>query len=106
MHEYRQLDGQQNVVFYGMVANIFPYLANIQPIQGIDFTWKENERNLQSFIKAIETNPIVFLCPYNPGRVMYTIEDYPKINEYLQRKGYTQELHEHYAIYYPNVAIE
>ena len=107
MHEYRQLDDQQNVVFYGMVSNIFPYLANIQSIQGIDFSWNENERNLQAFTKAMETNPVVFLCPYNPGRVMYTIDDYPKINEYLQRKGYIQELHEHYAIYYPiNVAFE
>lgn len=107
MREYRQLDNQQNAVFYGMVANIFPYLATIQPIQGIDFSWKENERNLQSFIKAVETNPVVFLCPYNPGRVMYTIDSYPKINEYLLSKGYTQVIREHYAIYYPsNVTLE
>ena len=107
MHEYRKLDDQQNVVFYGMVANIFPYLANIQSIQGIDFSWNENERNLRAFTMAMETNPVVFLCPYNPGRPMYSIDDYPKIHEYLLGKGYTQTIHEHYAIYYPtNVDVE
>lgn len=107
MHEYRKLDDQQNVVFYGMVANIFPYLANIQSIQGIDFSWHENERNLQAFTMAMVTNPVVFLCPYNPGRPMYSIDDYPKIHEYLLGKGYTQTIHEHYAIYYPtNIDVE
>lgn len=107
MHEYRKLDDQQNVVFYGMVANIFPYLANIQSIQGIDFSWNENERNLQAFTMAMKTYPVVFLCPYNPGRPMYSIDDYPKIHEYLLGKGYTQTIHEHYAIYYPtNVDVE
>ena len=106
MREYRELEEPQNVVFYGIVANIFPYLADLQPIQGMDFSWKENERNLQAFIKALDTNPVVFFCPYNPGRVMYTLDDYPKINDYLLGKGYTQELHEHYAIYFPAKAIK
>lgn len=105
MLEYRQLDNQQNVVFYGRVANIFPYLANIQPIQGIDFSCNENERNLKAFIRSIETNPVVFLCPYNPGRITCTLDSYPKINEYLMGKGYTQIRHEHYAIYYPSNVI-
>lgn len=105
MHEYRKLDNQQNVVFYGMVANIFPYLADVQPIQGVDFSWRENERNLQAFSKVIKSNPVVFLCPYNPGRISYTLESYPTINKYLLDKGYTQIRHEHYAIYYPSNMI-
>lgn len=105
MHKYRQLDNPQNVVFYGMVANIFPYLADIQPIQGVDFSWRENERNLQAFIKVMESNPVVFLCPYNPGRISYTLESYPTINEYLLDNGYTQIRYEHYAIYYPSNMI-
>lgn len=102
MQEYRKIDYPQDVVFYGYVANIFPYLADIKPIQGIDFSSKENERNLQAFINATKNNPVVFLCPYNPGRIMYTLESYPQINEYLLGKGYTKILHEHYAIYYPS----
>ena len=101
MCEYRKLEDPQNVIFYGIVANIFPYLADLQPIQGTDFQCKENERNMSAFINATESNPVVFLCPYNPGRVMYNLDSYPKINEYLQGKGYTKVLHEHYAIYYP-----
>ena len=107
MHEYRKLENQQNVVFYGLVANIFPYLANIQSIQGMDFKCLENERNMNAFIKATESYPVVFLCPYNPGRPMYSIDDYPQINEYLLGKGYIQTIHEHYAIYKPtNVDVE
>lgn len=107
MSEYRHLETPQNVVFYGIVANIFPYLADLQPIQGMDFQCNENERNMNAFIKATDSYPVVFLCPYNPGRQMYNLDSYPKINEYLIGQGYTKEIHEHYAIYYPNnAAIE
>ena len=102
MREYRQLDdSKKNIVFYGFVSGIFPYLANIQSIKGVDFSWHENERNLHAFIKATETNPVVFLCPSNPGCSTYNLNSYPKINEYLLNKGYTKELREHYAIFYP-----
>lgn len=101
MHEYRQLNNPQNIVFYGFVSDIFPYLADIPSIKGVDFSWHENERNLQAFIKATETNPIVFLCPSNPRCSTYNLNSYPTINEYLLSKGYTKEQHEYYAIYYP-----
>ena len=106
MSEYRQLDDPQNVVFYGIVANIFPYLANLHAMPGMDFQCKENERNMNAFINATESYPAVFLCPYNPGRPMYNLDDYPKINEYLLKRGYTKTLHEHYAIYYPANTIK
>lgn len=102
MHEYRQLhDTQKNIIFYGFVSDLFPYLADIPSIKGVDFSWHENERNLQAFMNATGTNPIVFLCPSNPAGSTYNLNSYPKINEYLLSKGYTKELHEHYAIYYP-----
>lgn len=107
MLEYRQLDDSQNVVFYGFVANIFPYLANILPIQGVDFSWHENERNIQAFITATEVNPVVFICPNNPECLLYNFDSYPKINGYLLDKGYKRELHKYYAIYFPpNDTIE
>ncbi len=105
MHEYRKLEDSQNVVFYGIVANIFPYLANLQTIPGMDFQCNENERNMNAFVKATDSYPVVFLCPYNPGRAMYNLDSYPKINAYLLNRGYRKELHEHYAIYYPNSTV-
>ena len=95
----------KNVVFYGFVYDIFPYLADVQPIYGVDFSWNENIRNLQAFVKATETNPVVFLCPSNPNNREYKFAHYPKINEYLLSIGYTKILHEHFAIYYPTNEI-
>ena len=81
--------------------HLFPFIW----VQGVDFSWNENERNLQAFIKVAETNPVVFVCPCNAENREYNLDRYPKINEYLLHKGYTKILHEYYAVYYPTNVI-
>lgn len=101
MAEYDKVKGQP-VIFYGYLSAVFPYLTGEGWIDGMDFTYRENARNLKVFYKAMEQRPIVFLCPINPGaRAFYTLDDYPIICTYLLEHGYRCEQHGCYNIYIP-----
>lgn len=104
MTHYRTISPDYPVVFYGITARIFPYLANSQFIQGLDFTCRDEcKRNVEAVQKIVnEQNPVFFLCPYNPGRKLYSLEDFPTIEAFLFSKGYSKKIYDDYAVYYPN----
>ena len=93
MAEYEQCEQSKNVLFYGMPAAIFTYLSGVDAITELDFSCEENEHNLSLLVKALETLPTIFLCPASPGRPMYLLNDYPKIDSLLIQRGYTKHIH-------------
>ena len=103
MGKYRGYkDKGASVLFYGYASNIFTYLSDDGKIKNVDFSFRENARNIKAFRIGMETHPeVVFLCAYNPGaRVLYTLDSYPQIHSYLMDHGYMCDNNKYYAIYY------
>ena len=102
MAEYRSLD-TDNVVFYGNVSAVFGYLSGKGLIPGVDFMQDDSQSNVDAVEKAVDDNPIVFLCPQNPAIGGWTLENYPKLNTMLTGRGYRVENRENYIVYYPTL---
>lgn len=104
MADYYTISPSEKVVFFGRNSALFGYVTGTGLINGVDFTQDDSERNLVCLRQFLVQNPIVFLCPENPG-IYNTIKlkNYSNTHKMLlEEYGYSCVNKGTYAIYYPN----
>lgn len=103
MRDYRVVENKP-VVFYGYMAGVFNYMTGKGWNINMDFSQKENARNMAAFTEAIANYPVVFICPMNPGiRPLYDMDSYPAIQALLTERGYRVDKKSYHIVYYPPI---